>query len=287
MHQIVTYTGSVPQVVAAQVGQLAKANTTDLSMLGVPASNRIYPLYQHTLSTEILMYVECVGQYDKEAPVRLVVAFDDEARKKVIGFVLYLPVIKDRGACGLSYMAVAKGQRRKGVARCMVEAVAEECPHIELTCFIDKVPVYESMGFHVIGYRDTQIVMNNRKDPSPGEMAAMWTDPINNSPETMQVQQRLLEDYGMKSMRKAQRKLELLLEELKQKAERFIADRAEQIVQYRRPGATVAQVSPGLFELRGVDGVHCQSQHEHEVWVQAARIIDTRDLPELRLAHVG
>lgn len=287
MHQIVTYTGSVPQAIAAQIGQLAKDNVTDLAMVGVPASNRTYPLYQHTLSTEILMYVERVGQYDKQAPVRLVAAFADETQKKVIGFVLYLPVIKDRGACGLTYMAVARGQRRKGVARAMIEAVGEECPHIELTCFIDKVPAYESMGFQVIGYRDTQIVMNNRTDPSPGEMAAIWTDPIIKSPETMQVQQRLLEEYGMKSMRKAQRNLDRLLEELKQKAEQFVADRAEQIVQYRRPGATVVQVSPGLFELRGVDGVNCQAQHEHDVWVQAARIIDTRDLPELRVAQVG
>ena len=176
MHDIVTYTDSVPDTVSVQIGQLTKQNVSDLSMLGVPPSNASYPLYQYALSTEILMYISRIGKFEQEAPVRLVVAFTDDAQKTVIGFVLYLPVIKDRKACGLTYMAVDSGHRRKGIARDMMAAVAEDCPHIELTCFINKVPVYESLGFHVIGYRDTQIVLNNRTDSSTGEMAALWTD---------------------------------------------------------------------------------------------------------------
>ena len=285
MHKIVTYNDRVPGTVSAQIGQLTQQNVTELSMLGVPPSNAAYPLYQYTLSTEILMYVSRVGKLDEEAPVRLVVAFADEFQKTVIGFVLYLPVIKDRKACGLTYMAVASGHRRKGIARDMMAAVAEECPHIELTCFINKVPVYESMGFHVIGYRDTQIVLNNRKDSSQGEMAAIWTDPIFKSHESMQIQGQLMQKHGMKVMRDAERKLDRLLDELKRKAEQFVSARAEQIVEYRRPGAIVVQVSPGLFELQGVDGIDCQSSNERDVWIQAAHLIDKRNEPELRVAR--
>ncbi|ATV19952.1 GNAT family N-acetyltransferase [Pseudomonas avellanae] len=259
MHKIVTYTEGVPHSVAAQIGQLAQQNLTDLSMLGVPPSNSFYPMCQYTLSTEILMYVSRVGELDEEAPVRLVVAFADEVRKNVIGFVLYLPVINDHKACGLTYMAVASGHRRKGVAREMMAAVAEECPHIELTCFINKVPVYESMGFYVIGYRDTQIVLNNRTDSSSGEMAALWTDPIFESPECRQIQSQLVQKHGLKIMRDAERKLERLVDELKRKAEQFVSARAEQIVEYRRPGATVVEVAPGRFKLQDVDGIDCQS----------------------------
>ena len=285
MHKIFTYTDRVPHTVSAQIGQLTQQNVTELSMLGVPPSNAAYPLYQYTLSTEILMYVSRVGKLDEEAPVRLVVAFADEAQKTVIGFVLYLPVIKDRKACGLTYMAVASGHRRKGIARDLMAAVAEVCPHIELTCFINKVPVYESMGFHVIGYRDTQIVLNNRKDSSQGEMAAIWTDPIFKSHESMQIQGQLMQKHGMKVMRDAERKLDRLLDELKRKAEQFVSARAEQIVEYRRPGAIVVQVSPGLFELQGVDGIDCQSSNEREVWIQSAHLIDKRNEPELRVAR--
>ncbi|CAD0266034.1 Acetyltransferase (modular protein) [Pseudomonas veronii] len=285
MPQIVTYTTKVPHAVAAQIGQIVQDNVTDLSMLGVPPSNAGYPLYQHTLSTEILMYVGRVGQLEEEAPVRLVAAFADEAQKNVIGFVLYLPVIQDRKACGLTYMAVANGQRRKGIATGMLKAVADECPHIELTCFINKVPVYESLGFHVIGYRDTQIVLNNRTDPSSGEMAAIWTDPIFKSPQAMQVQGLLMKKHGQKVMVDAQRKLNRLVEELKRKAEQFVCDRAEQIVGYRRPGATVVQVSPDRFELCGVDGINCHGSNEQEVWIQAAHLIDKRNEPELRVAR--
>ena len=285
MHKIFTYTDRVPHTVSAQIGQLTQQNVTELSMLGVPPSNAAYPLYQYTLSTEILMYVSRVGKLDEEAPVRLVVAFADEAQKTVIGFVLYLPVIKDRKACGLTYMAVASGHRRKGIARDMMAAVAEECPHIELTCFINKVPVYESMGFHVIGYRDTQIVLNNRKDSSQGEMAAIWTDPIFKSHESMQIQGQLMQKHGRKVMLDAERKLNRLLDELKRKAEQFVSARAEQIVEYRRPGAIVVQVSPGRFELQGVDGIDCQSSNEREVWIQSAHLIDKRNEPELRVAR--
>jgi GNAT superfamily N-acetyltransferase len=239
MHKIVTYNDRVPGTVSEQIGQLTQQNVTELSMLGVPPSNAAYPLYQYTLSTEILMYVSRVGELDEEAPVRLVVAFADEAQKTVIGFVLYLPVIKDRKACGLTYMAVASGHRRKGIARDMMAAVAEECPHIELTCFINKVSVYENMGFHVIGYRDTQIVLNNRKDSSQGEMAAIWTDPIFKSHESMHIKGQLMQKHGRKVMLDAERKLNRLLDELKRKAEQFVSARAEQIVEYRRPGANV------------------------------------------------
>ncbi|WP_445672540.1 GNAT family N-acetyltransferase [Pseudomonas inefficax] len=285
MPQIVTYTTKVPHAVAAQIQQIVQDNVTDLSMLGVPPSNASYPLYQHTLSTEILMYVGRVGQFEEEAPVRLVAAFADEAQKYVIGFVLYLPVIQDRKACGLTYMAVANGHRRKGIATGMLKAVAEECPHIELTCFINKVPVYESLGFHVIGYRDTQIVLNNRTDSSSGEMAAIWTEPIFKSPQAMQIQGLLMQKHGKKVMVDAERKLNRLIMELKRKAENFVCDRAEEIVRYRRPCATVDQVSTDRFELCGVDGVNCHASNEREVWIQAAHLIDKRSEPELRVAH--
>jgi hypothetical protein len=225
MHKIVIYTDGVPYTVSAQIGQLTQQNVTDLSMLGVPPSNATYPLYQYTLSTEILMYVSRVGKFDKDAPVRLVVAFADEARKHVIGFVLYLPVINDRKACGLTYMAVASGHRRKGVARDLMAAVAKECPHIELTFFINKVPVYESMGFHLIGYRETQIVLNNRTDSSSGEMAALWTDPIFESPGFMQVKDQLAQKHGIKVMRDAERKRNRLVDELNVVVRKRIAQR--------------------------------------------------------------
>jgi len=86
-------------------------------------------------------------------------------------------------------------------------------------------------------------------------------------------------------MRDSERKLNRLLDELKRKAEQFVSERAEQIVKYRRPGANVVQVSPGRFELQGVDGVNCRSCNEREAWIQAANLIDKRNEPELRVAR--
>ena len=286
MHQIITYSDRVPYTIAEQIAELTRQNCTDLSMLGVPQSSTVYPLYQYTLSTEILMYVHRVGTYEQEAPVRLVVAFSDGTQKTVIGFVLYLPVITDRQACGLTYMTVASGHRRNGVARDMMDAVAKACPHIELTCFISKVPVYEGMGFRVIGYRDTQIIMNNRTDPSAGEMAALHLDPIYKSPEFTLVQDRLMQKHGIKAIKDDERKVIRVAGELKRKAEQYALSRAEEIVRYRRPNATVAEVSPGLFELQGVDGVVCQSSDESEVWIEAVKLMNIRNEAVKRVVHV-
>jgi GNAT superfamily N-acetyltransferase len=286
MHQIITYSDRVPYNIAEQIAELTRQNCTDLSMLRVRQSSTVYPLYQYSLSTEILMYVHRVGKFDQEAPVRLVVAFSDESQNTVIGFVLYLPVSTDRKACGLTYMAVASGHRRKGVARDMMATVAEECPHIELTCFIEKVPAYESMGFHVIGYRDTQIILNNRTDPSPGEIAGLDLNPIFESPEFAQVQNGLLQKHGIKATKDDDQRVSRVAGELRRKAEQYALSRAEEIVRYRRPNATVAEVSPGLFELQGVDGVVCQSSDEREVWIKAVMLMNIRNEAVTRVVHV-
>ncbi|MDZ5605186.1 GNAT family N-acetyltransferase [Pseudomonas sp. RP23018S] len=287
MHKIVTYARSVAPAVQDQIAQMTKENLTDLSMLGVPSGNLIYPLYQHTLSEEILLYIKRIGKMEADAPIRLVVAYADDTQEVVVGFVLFLPVKQDHTACGLTYMAVGVEHRRKGIATDMLSAVANESPHIELTCFIDKVPVYESMGFHVIGVRDTQIVMNNRQDPSMGEMTTVFAEALFNTPQAQMIQHKLFKLHGMRKLREAEKRLDRLVDELKRTAQQFIDERAQEIVLYRRPGATVEQNASGRFELRGVESIDCAGKTEKAVWAQAARLIDKRIGTRLRFLPAG
>ncbi|NWD59255.1 GNAT family N-acetyltransferase [Pseudomonas veronii] len=281
MPKIVTFEAHVPKSVVSQISQLAKEYVTDLAMNGVPPSNTAYSVYQYALSTEIEAYLVRLGKF-KDAPVGLVVAFADEAPDSVIGFVLYLPVIDNPEACGLTYMAVTASQRRKGLARAMLNEVATRSPHMELTCFISKVPMYEKMGFQVLGCRDTQITMNNRPDPSPGAMAALFVDPILTSPEVRQIQHNLVQKYGVKAMLDDEKRLARQLQQLTQQADNYVRVNAEKIVKGRRPAAAVDKVTDRRYELRGVAGLECHDEREELVWIQAAYELDKRFEPELR-----
>ncbi|MGO4801162.1 GNAT family N-acetyltransferase [Pseudomonas sp. W22_MBD1_FP4] len=281
MPKIVTFDARVPASVVSQILKLAKDYVTDLAMNGVPPSNTGYTVYQYALATEIEAYLERLGKF-KDAPVGLVVAFDDKSPDSVIGFVLYLPVISNPEACGLSYMAVTTSQRRKGVARAMLDEVATRSPHMELTCFVSKVPVYEKMGFQVLGCRDTQITMNNRPDPSPGAMAALFVDPILTSPEVRQIQHNLVQKYGVRAMLNDEKKLARQLQQYTRQAENYVRANAEKIVKGRRPSASVEQVADKRYELRGVAGLECHDEKPELVWIQAAYDLDKRFEPELR-----
>ena len=121
---------------------------TDISMVAIPPSNLLYNVYQYAIGYEVHLYLEAVGGA-KGIAVELIVAMDEQDPAKVVGFLLYLPVKDDPEACGVAYMAVHASHRRQGVARAMIDEMLSRYPHGELTCTVEKVPAFESMGFQV------------------------------------------------------------------------------------------------------------------------------------------
>ncbi|MDF9881564.1 ribosomal protein S18 acetylase RimI-like enzyme [Pseudomonas silensiensis] len=195
MPELTHFDAPCPEPINSQILQMVVDNLTDISMVGIAPSNPLYNVYQYAVGYEVHLYLEALGG-SKGIAVELIVATDDEDPEKVIGFLLYLPVKDDPEACGVAYMAVDSGHRRRGVARAMLQDMISRYPHAELTCTVVKVPWFESMGFQVLGVRGTQVLMNTRDHSSEGLMGLLDVTFIYSSLEVRQIHNYLLQKHS-------------------------------------------------------------------------------------------
>lgn len=191
-----------PQVLH-EVLQLAADNLTDLSLVPVPPSNHMYELYQYTIATEIALYIARITQ-PGDLRTELVLATTDG--DEVVGFLQYLPVKDCTDACGITYMAVSARHRRKGVARGMVALMLETYPHAALSCVIEKVPLYEKLGFQVIGSRDGQVSMNTRDYVANGVIGTI-AGGLFETEDALRIRAHLDMKYGRKAILDAQKRI--------------------------------------------------------------------------------
>jgi ribosomal protein S18 acetylase RimI-like enzyme len=181
-------------------------------------------VYQYAVGYEVHLYLEALNGA-KGVAVELIVATDDEDPSKVIGFVLYLPIKDDPQACGVAYMAVQAGHRRRGVARQMLQDMLDRYPHAELTCTVAKVPWFESMGFQVLGVRGTHVLMNTRDHGSEGLMGLLDVTFIYSSVEVRQIHTYLLQKHGKRAMLDAEKQRDRHLDQMTRNAKAFVLDR--------------------------------------------------------------
>jgi len=212
-----------------QIVAMVGDNVTDLSMLAVPPSNLQYEIYRRALSIEVAVYLQRVGEIPNE-PVEVIVATSDADPHEVLGFLLYSPVPNHPEACGINYMAVKATHRRQGLGSAMVRRMLERYPHAELTCFVKKVPFYESLGFQVLDSQNTQVVMNTRNASSEGLMAVLNVEPIYTLPEVEQIKNELLQRWGRKEMQNSIRQLERHIGQISRQAQSFVAQRQSSFV---------------------------------------------------------
>ena len=210
--------------VAVQVLQMVDTYLSDLSMLAVPPSNPLYEVYRWTLPCEVDQYLQRIGQVPT-APVELIVAFDDVDLRKVVGFLLYLPVPSHPDACGITYMAVKQSHRRRGLGTTMMREAIARYPHVELTCPVKKVPFYEQIGFQVIDSENTQVVMNTRSASTTGLMGIVNAEQILHSSQAKQIHAQLVDRLGLKVMVNAEKQLQRHVDQLTRQAASFVRER--------------------------------------------------------------
>jgi len=221
MFSLTRYTAPCPEPINSKILQMVVDNLTDISSVALPPSNLLYTIYQYAIGFEVHLYLEALGG-SKGIAVELVVAMEDE---QVIGFCLYLPMKDDPQACGIAFMAVQAGFRRQGVARGMLQDVLARYPHAELACAVEKVPVFEAMGFQVRAARDTQVLMNTRGYASDGLMGVLDVASIYSSLEVRQIHTYLLQKHGKRAMVDAEKQCDRHLDQLARKVQLFVAGR--------------------------------------------------------------
>ncbi|KAA0980523.1 GNAT family N-acetyltransferase [Pseudomonas sp. ANT_H12B] len=224
MPQITYFKTPCPEHINSQILQMVVDNLTDISMVAIPPSNLLYNIYQYAIGFEVHLYLEALNGA-KGIAVELLVATDDDDPEKVVGFLLYLPVKDDPEACGVAYMAVDGGHRRQGIARRMLREMVGRYPHAELTCAVNKVPYFESMGFQVVGVRGTQVLMNTRDHGSDGLMGLLDVASIYSSLEVRQIHTYLLQKHGKRAMVDAEKQRDRHLDQMTRKANEFVRER--------------------------------------------------------------
>ncbi|KRP71684.1 GNAT family N-acetyltransferase [Pseudomonas paralactis] len=221
MFSLTRYTTPCPEPVNSQILQMVVDNLTDISSVALAPSNLLYNIYQYAIGFEVHLYLEALNG-EKGIAVELVVAMRDET---VVGFCLYLPVKDDPQACGIAFMAVQAGFRRQGVATKMLGEVLARYPHAELACAVEKVPVFEAMGFQVRGARGPQVLMNTRDYGTDGLMGVLDVAAIYRSLEVRQIHTYLLQKHGKRAMVDAEKQRDRHLDQLTRKVQLFIQER--------------------------------------------------------------
>ncbi|NWE79657.1 GNAT family N-acetyltransferase [Pseudomonas yamanorum] len=219
MFSLTRYETPCPEPINAQILQMVVDYLTDISMVAIPPSNLLYNVYQYAIGYEVHLYLEALGG-SKGIAVELIVALDEQ--EQVIGFLLYLPVKDDLEACGVAYMAVHASHRRKGVARAMMQDMLARYPHAELTCAVEKVPAFESMGFQLRGVRGTQVLMNTRDYSTDGLMGLLDVASIYSSLEVRQIHTYLLQKHGKRAMIDAEKQRDRHFDQMTHKARMFV-----------------------------------------------------------------
>ena len=226
MFTLTHYASPCPEPVNSQILQMVVDYLTDISSVALPPSNLLYNIYQYAIGYEVHLYLEALGGA-KGIAVELIVATDEQDPAKVIGFLLYLPVKDDPEACGVAYMAVHASHRRQGVARAMMDEMLSRYPHGELTCTVEKVPAFESMGFQVRGVRGTQVLMNTRDYSTDGLMGVLDVASIYSSLEVRQIHTYLLQKHGKRAMIDAEKQRDRHFDQMTRKARLFVQVRQE------------------------------------------------------------
>jgi GNAT superfamily N-acetyltransferase len=222
MFSLTHYATPCPEPINGQILQMVVDNLTDISMVAIPPSNLLYNVYQYAIGYEVHLYLEAVGG-SKGIAVEVIVAVDEQGQ--AIGFLLYLPVKDDPEACGVAYMAVQAGHRRQGVARAMMQDMLARYPHAELTCAVEKVSAFESMGLQVRGVRGTQVLMNTRDYSTDGLMGLLDVASIYSSLEVRQIHTYLLQKHGKRAMIDAEKQRDRHFDQMTRKAQAFVRER--------------------------------------------------------------
>jgi GNAT superfamily N-acetyltransferase len=223
MFTLVHLNSPPPESLKSQILQMVVDYLSDISPVSLTPSNPLYQLYQYVIGYEMHLYLQAMDS-ELASSAQLILALDDRDPSQVLGFALYLPTKDDPEACTLAYMAVHANQRRRGMARAMLQHMISRHPHAELACVAGKVPTFEAMGFHVLAAQGPQVLMNTRAQRSDGMVAVQDLAPIFQSTEVRQIHAYLVKQHGKKAMSEAEKQRDRQLDQLARQAQSLVRE---------------------------------------------------------------
>ena len=222
--------------VDSQILQLVVDNLSDISAVALLPSNPLYNLYQYGVGFEAHLYLQALAG-TRDLKVELLVAFDDDDPNRVIGFLLYLPLVDQPQACSVVYLAVAADRRRQGLARRLLERMTTRYPQAELACQAGRVEWFTALGFRPVGVRGPHVLMSSSGRANEGQGAMIDIEPIYRSEQVRQIHAYLLKQHGQRAMVDAEKQRDRRLDQLTRQAQALVVERLGEAALYSRAPA--------------------------------------------------
>jgi hypothetical protein len=203
-----------------------------LGQEGVPKDNGFYPLYQWALVKEVEFYLKSVG--DNNVKREVLVAFESEGSKEVIGFLLYSPIIGLPKGCSVHYMAVKGSFQEKGIGAGLLRRLINLYPLVELTCFPSKVGFYEKVGLIPFDTQGTQVVMSTIGKSLPGNISILDRQNIISSPQAQPIESIIKERLGQNGCAQASDQIINLYTKLTEEAKIFMCEKNGSAEEYSK-----------------------------------------------------
>ncbi len=224
MFEISHYRNRPPQELIQQVMSLAAQNTPEMHTVQPDPDNPIYPLVELTMVMEIHVYMDLMGPSDIRN-AGLIIAMSTAAPGQVLGFLQYASATNMESACAITYLAVDANHRMQGIARAMMDELMKRHPHAALTCPVQTVPVYESLGFTVLDAKDTQVVMTSGGYRDQAVCTLTDASQFLRHPSVLKLQNELIKEHGVGRLFEAEKQMTTRLLELQAEAEKYAATR--------------------------------------------------------------
>lgn len=201
--QIYRLTRGVPYQVIGNILQLARANASNLSRFPVEADSPLIGIAEaevHEKLGSALVFVENpplldLGGEHIRGVSEVIIAVDETVDNgRLAGFLQYKPRLPVCDSVSIGYAAVAEAYRRQGVLRQMMAEMLKHYPAAGLDCDLELVPLYERLGFYVVGKEGFHVAMENA--PLSGKNWAMTLDELSSRESVIRAKDEVWKRLG-------------------------------------------------------------------------------------------
>lgn len=226
MIQINLYKDAIPEELANQVFTMCANNATSLSTNACPPNDPLYEVSQLYLILEVQAYLSNIGGPALGGRGELLVASEDRSGlRKLLGFLLYMPINGSNFCCGVNYGAVREDARNKGIYTLLLRHMLQRYPSATLSCFVHTVPFYERLGFKIEKSRDTQVQMSTITAAEDMQMPIVDLSRLEGHPLIIQARQQAIMKYGQHGIAQAYIKSTARVKAMRIEAKNYVKKR--------------------------------------------------------------
>ncbi|MCD0464070.1 GNAT family N-acetyltransferase [Flavobacterium sp. ENC] len=141
-----------------QTFQILNLVAQDANLISVNVFQRQSPIFEYLMMREIMKtrtYLVRLGDFGARATHLLTTEYNGI----IVGYILYHRSLTSAKDIAIISTIVDRRYRKQGILKNMMNILKGENDSISLTCFANRVPVYEKLGFVVFMQQETQICM--------------------------------------------------------------------------------------------------------------------------------